>query len=123
MRQIAVVALLGALVAGCVAMPQFEAAQAEIAALKAQVAAGTLTPEGFEVAIKRIETALPSPTEMLAVGGLGGVGGRTLLHAGSIGARFLPPPFGAVVGGLLSMLLGGSAGRKKDTMAVEAPKA
>src|SRR3990167_10918482 len=74
MRQIAVVALLGALVAGCVAMPQFEAAQAEIAALKAQVAAGTLTPEGFEVAIKRIETALPSPTEMLAVGGLGGEG-------------------------------------------------
>ena len=149
MRQVAVVALLGALVAGCVGgltpeqqsridalMVKVEALANANATLGQRFAAGTLTVDEFKTQMEANVTTIRAArdeigeirteagTKAVLAGALGGVTGRTMLHGGAVFAsKFLPPQF-AWIGTLLSMVLGGSASaKKKEDEAKEAPKA
>lgn len=134
------------LFAGCLSSEISPEAQAQIDAANARVEQlityntelvdkfndGTLTSGEFKEAIDENSKALAdakvelegalgsgaSALDLLLYGGLGGVVGRTAVHAAGGLASMVPGPWGLLISTLCTGLLGGSSGKKKKVEVV-----
>lgn len=125
MKNIISFILIGILTAGCVGQMSaedqatVERLDAELITLEEGLKTGEITVAEFadqvgkiREEIKNIESA--SAAEIALYGGLGGIGGRTVLHGLRVAVPFIPAPWGLAAQGLISLLLGGSAAGATD---------
>lgn len=116
---------IGMMTVGCVnALQPKDSAKVDsldknITVLEEGLASGKITAEQFIATVKNLKKDIGdlkdsklTVTEVLTYGGVGGIGGRTALHALRAGLTFLPGPWGALLSSMLGGLLGGSGGLK-----------
>jgi len=116
--------LVGCLISSCINevspedQAKIDSLDKKLVTLETGFKNGELTVAEFQEAVSGIRSDLKSIESASAMdialyGGVGGIAGRTTLHALQAAAPFIPGPWGGVLQGLMSLLLGGSAARAK----------